>query len=182
MALLPSVPEEGRLPDCRHAALRRLGRQLAALAEACGPCESLSFSYTRQAAFCCRGVDVSAALDCEPVAGGAPALAMREFLARAVHAGARGWSDSQTARAWTVIEAVAKLAGTGLTAEILANDWKAILRRKGATRLNSMKTGWRSLAFCGHWLTVAFGACAEPVISVTRPDLRALLKPCFTSI
>lgn len=166
-AFLPAVTGPGQAGG-RHAASRSLGRSLGrALARRFGPGE-LAFSYSETAAFCCRPAGVRAAIDCETLAFGRKAAALRDFFARICPGRQSGrWSASRLTRAWTMLEALAKLAGPGLACDVIKAIAPHVAAGSGPARWLARSLAWRSLPFYGHWLTVAYEADAAPRISAT---------------
>lgn len=116
---------------------------------------SVSFSYSKQAAFCLlAGPDTSPGVDAEALTSPAPpasAFAPQELFP--------GLSPSarqrDCLRRWTIKEAVFKAAGTGCDRPPRLLDSGRSGRRTGDLRLDAARYRWQLLPCPGHWLCVA---------------------------
>lgn len=141
----------GDFPEKRWV-LRQMAMRIAGELRDCA-----YFSYSENAAFCAISQNMAIGFDAEAIAVNSKEH-LGKFLRRcfpksASHFGKLGMSG--LIRAWTVLEALAKLANTGITGKFLQNINKYPLYLR-QVRPYGNAPGWQTMAFYGHYLCVAF--------------------------
>lgn len=120
---------------------------------------NISLAYSRNYIFWARSENRAIGIDAEALFAQPQAKAVAWFLQKATGKRFQNHQPCELARIWTVCEALLKLARAGWRAaagKILAGaDIQA-----PAGRFQS--GGWRSLAFCGHYIAIAWQGERQP--------------------
>lgn len=129
----------------------------------------VSLSYSANCVFCGFGSQ-PLGLDAEEMFASAKSWVMAEFYRRLRGAWPLNMGRSALTRAWTVCEAIIKLAGTGWTAEARAMLGQLPFeRRQSAGHGPDSPVSWRAIAFHGHWLGIASAERPEPITCKLLP-------------
>lgn len=129
----------------------------------------VSLSYSANCIFCGLG-SRPLGLDAEELAPSAKSCAMAELYRRIRPAWPRNMGRSALTRAWTVCEAIIKLAGTGWTAEACAMLGRIPFeRRQSSSQSSGSPVSWRTIAYHGHWLGIAGAGSTDRIICRLLP-------------